>query len=256
MTNGRANDFGADFEGRVAWVVGASGALGGATARALARRGATVVLSGRNADTLAALADEIDDAIGGRAEALPIDIASDPSVRAAADFIAAKHGRIDFLVNSSSVSVFGDFLSLTDEDWLAVFNAKHLGYVRTLRATIPHMIAAGFGRIVNVSGRGGQHPSRIHLPGGSANAAVDLLTKGLSKIYAGHDIRINAVSPCPIRSPRLDAMQEAGRPAKGPVLGDGQPGDVADAVLYLLSERSRFITGAALQVDGGGPGLD
>ncbi|CAO3424656.1 SDR family NAD(P)-dependent oxidoreductase [Azospirillum doebereinerae] len=247
MTNGLPSD----FDGRVAWVVGASGALGGATARALALRGATVVLSGRNADALAALAGEI----GGRAEALPVDIGSDPSVRAAAESIAAKHGRIDHLVNSSSVSVFGDFLSLTDEEWLAVFNAKHLGYVRTLRATIPHMIAAKFGRIVNVSGRGGQHPSRIHLPGGSANAAVDLLTKGLSKIYAEHNIRINAVSPGPIRSPRLDAMQGAGRPAKGPVLGDGQPGDVADAVLYLLSEQSRFITGTALQVDGGGPGL-
>lgn len=247
MTDG----FARDFDGRVAWVVGASGALGGATARALARQGAAVVLSGRNADALAALAEEI----GPQAEASPINIADDSSVRAAADLIAAKHGRIDFLVNSSSVSVFGDFLSLTDEDWLNVFNAKHLGYVRTLRATIPHMIAAQFGRIVNVSGRGGQHPSRIHLPGGSANAAVDLLTKGLSKIYAEHNIRINAVSPGPIRSPRLAAMQGAGRPAKGPVLGDGQPDDVADAVLYLLSERSRFITGAALQVDGGGPGL-
>jgi NAD(P)-dependent dehydrogenase (short-subunit alcohol dehydrogenase family) len=115
--------------------------------------------------------------------------------RAAADALIAEYGRIDFLVNSTSISVFGDFLTLTDEDWLKVFNAKHLGYVRTLRAALPHMIAQKFGRVLNVSGRGGQHPSRIHLPGGSANAAVDLLTKGLSKVYAEHNIRVNAVSP-------------------------------------------------------------
>jgi NAD(P)-dependent dehydrogenase (short-subunit alcohol dehydrogenase family) len=240
-----------EFAGRVAWIVGASGALGAAVARALAAHGARVALSGRDTDKLAALAAEI----GPAAQTFPLDIGSDALVRAAADVLIAEYGRIDFLVNSTSVSVFGDFLTLTDEDWLKVFNAKHLGYVRTLRAALPHMIAQKFGRVVNVSGRGGQHPSRIHLPGGSANAAVDLLTKGLSKIYAEHGIRINAVSPGPIRSPRLAAMQGAGRPKTGPVLGDGFPEDIAEATLFLLSEKSRFITGESLQVDGGGPGL-
>lgn len=104
--------------------------------------------------------------------------------------------------------------------------------------------------------RGGQHPSRIHLPGGCANAAVDLLTRGLARTYAEHNVRINVVSPGPIQSPRLTAMQAAGRPAADrPALGAGLPDDVADAIVYLLSEQSRFITGATLQVDGGGPPL-
>lgn len=239
------------FADKIAWVVGASGALGTAIAQALAREGASVILSGRNEQALADLAT----AIGTAAETLPFDISSDPSVRASVARIIERHGRIDILVNSTSLSIFGDFLTLTDEDWLNVFNAKHLGYIRTQRAVLPHMIEQKFGRIINVSGRGGQHPNRIHLPGGSANAAVDLVTKGLSKIYAEHNIRINAIAPGPIRSPRLDAMQTAGRTRTGPVLGDGYPDDVADAALFLLSEQARFTTGAVLQVDGGGPGL-
>lgn len=242
-----------DFKGRTAWVVGASGALGEAIARALADRGATVVLSGRRADALDTVAASLPVGLG---LARTADASSDDSVRDTAAGILAELGRIDFLVNSTTVPTFGEFQELTDADWLRVINAKQLAYVRTQRAVLPHMVERRFGRIVNISGRGGRHPSRVHLPGGAANAAVEHLTKGLAKIHASHNIRVNAVSPGPIRSPRMAAMRNAGVPgAAGPVLGTGLPEDVAAAVLFLLSEQARFITGTVLKVEGGGPPL-
>lgn len=242
-----------EFDGRVAWIVGGSGALGAAIARALAKEGATVVLSGRRGEALEEAAATLPE---GRGWIRMVDVADDGSVRGAAAGILADLGRIDLLVNSTTVPVFGDFHTLTDADWLTVVNAKQLAYVRTQRAVLPHMAERRFGRIVNISGRGGRHPSRVHLPGGAANAAVEHLTKGLAKLHAADNIRINAVSPGPIRSPRMAAMQAAGVPAAGgPVLGAGLPEDVAAATLFLLSERARFITGTVLKVEGGGPPL-
>ena len=139
-----------------------------------------------------------------------------------------------------------------------------MGYVRTLRAALPSMIAQRFGRIVNVSGRGGRQPTPAHLPGCSVNAAINLLTKGLADIHGKDNIRINAVAPGPIATPRLEsiassnaALAERGQTSSRPAnvtplgrLGDAQ--DIADAVAFLVSERSAFITGTIQAVDGGG----
>ena len=236
----------AELDGRVAWVTGAGGAL--------------VCLSGRNRDSLAAVAAEIE---GSRV--IPADLASRAEVDGAAREILAAHGRIDILVNSTALPVFGAFLELDDDDWERVLQAKLMGYVRTMRAVIPSMVERRFGRIVNVSGRGGRQPTPAHLPGCAANAAVNLLCKGIADIYGKDNIRVNAVAPGPIDTPRLttiassnDALakqgQSAARPANAPTpLGRlGTPQDIANAVAYLVSERSAFVTGTVHAVDGGG----
>lgn len=234
-----------DFHGRVIWITGAGGALGRASAELLAAQGATVIASGRRLEALPA---------GERIVPLPLDVTSTPAVEAAAGDIVARFGRLDGLVTSTTLPIFGDFLSLDDEAWQKVIDTKLLGTVRLARAVLPHLVAAGRGAIVVLSGRGGIEPSPQHLPGSSVNAALLLLVRGLGAIHGPQGIRINAVSPGPIKSPRLDALNAAGTgaPPRTPLEGPGLPGDVADAVAFLLSDEARFITGTNLLVDGGG----
>jgi len=250
--------------GRIAWITGAGGALGAAIARTLAAEGAVTWLSGRHANTLESTADAIRATAPQAAHVLPMDVSRRDAVDAAAARILDAHGRIDILVNSTALPIFGAFLELADDDWEQVFQAKYMGYVRTLRAALPSMIAQRFGRIVNVSGRGGRQPTPAHLPGCSVNAAINLLTKGLADIHGKDNIRINAVAPGPIATPRLEsiassnaALAERGQTSSRPAnvtplgrLGDAQ--DIADAVAFLVSERSAFITGTIQAVDGGG----
>lgn len=251
-----------DFSGRIAWVTGAGGALGAAIARTLAAQGATVCLSGRKREALDAVAADVPQ---GRAHVMPMDMASRADVDRTAAAILAQHGKIDFLVNCTALPIFGAFLELSDDDWEQVLQAKLLGYVRTIRAALPSMVANRFGRIVNVSGRGGRQPTPAHLPGCAANAAVNNLTKGIADIHGKDNIRVNAVAPGPIETPRLTSIassndtlakqgQVAGRPFNMPTpLGRlGTPQEIADAVAFLVSERSAFVTGTILAVDGGG----
>ncbi len=254
-----------EFSGKIAWITGAGGALGAAIARTLAAQGATTYLSGRKPDTLEAVAGEIRRNAGDRAVVLPADVTSRQDVDRAAATILAAHGRVDLLVNSTALPIFGAFLELTDDDWDQVLQAKVMGYVRAMRAVLPSMVAQRFGRIVNVSGRGGRQPTPAHLPGCAANAAVNLLTKGIADIYGKDNVRANAVAPGPIETPRLTTIassnealaqkgQTGGRPANAPTPLQrlGTPQDIANAVAYLLSERSGFVTGTVHAVDGGG----
>src|SRR6187431_897230 len=155
------------LNGRIAWVTGAGGALGAAIAETLAAEGSLVYLSGRNREKLEETRKRIL-ARGNKAGAIaPMDVSRRDEVDRVAGTILAASGRIDILVNCTALPIFGAFLELQDSDWEEVLQAKYLGYVRTLRAAIPAMIEQNFGRIVNVSGRGGRQPSPAHLPGSS-----------------------------------------------------------------------------------------
>jgi NAD(P)-dependent dehydrogenase (short-subunit alcohol dehydrogenase family) len=241
---------------RVAWVIGASGAIGSVVAKMLAAEGAVVVASARSGDKLDSLAAEIA-ATGGRAQARRLDLCDRADVDAAVAEIVRRHGRIDALVNSTSLSIFGDFLELSDEQWLKVLDAKLLGYVRSMRAVLPHMVKQGAGAIVNISGRGGRQPTPAHLPGGSANAGVNLISKGIADAYQKHGIRVNTVAPGPIESERFEKIRASnarvsGAPARAGADRMGRPEDVGDAVVWLLSDHARHVTGALVPVDGGG----
>ena len=245
------------LEGRAVWVVGATGAIGSAIAIMLAQQGAAVIASGRRGEVLDALVAGIT-AAGGRASARVLDICDASDIERATAEIMANHGAIDGLVNSTALSTFGDFLKLTDAQWLQVLDAKLLGYVRTMRAVLPHMLQRGSGGIVNISGRGGRQPTAAHLPGGAANAGVNLITKGIADSYFKQGVRANVVAPGPIASARFDKIRTSndqlagGERPRASLDRIGTPEDVADAVVWLLSDQSRHTTGAVIPVDGGG----
>lgn len=252
--------------GKVAWVVGASGAIGQAVARLLACEGCTVVVSSRSAGKLEDMARQLVADTGASCLALPLDITQRGDIETAAQHIVARHGRIDLLVNTTTVPRFGDFMALSDDEWQDVYETKFFGYLKVMRAVLPHMVAAQYGRIVNVSGRGGHQPTQpVHLPGMTANAAVNLLTKGLANMYGPSGIRINVVAPGPVRSQRYDAILAASQ-ALGdrgshavtsgfntqPLTGEhAMPEEIAAVVAYLLSDASALLNGTLLQADGG-----
>ena len=236
--------------GKVFWVTGASGALGGAVARQLAREGARVVVSGRSVQA-AAFAEH------AGIDVQPLDVTDDAAVRAAAAQLVARHGRLDGVVTSTNVAAFGDFLDLDDAQWLRVVEAKLLGTVRVVRAALPALVRQGKGSVVVITGRGGIDPPPQHFPGASVNAALDLLVQGLGRRYGPQGVRSNAIAPGPIVSPRYSAMEQAAPSADkrtDVALGaPGQPADVAHAASYLLSDAAAFVNGSVLAVDGGGP---
>jgi NAD(P)-dependent dehydrogenase (short-subunit alcohol dehydrogenase family) len=242
------------LSGKTAWVLGASGAIGSAIATMLADCGVRVFLSGRNQTKLQEVCDRITQA-GGRANVQALDATQSAAVDAAAEMIVREAGGIDILVNSTALPTFGKFLELTDTDWERTFQSKLMVYVRTMRAVLPSMIAAGGGTIINISGKAGRLPSPAHLPGGSMNAAINLLTKGIADAYQHQGVRANTIAPGPIASERLNALtaQLATISTANPefMARKGEPEDVARAVAWLASPLSDYMNGIVLPLDGG-----
>jgi NADP-dependent 3-hydroxy acid dehydrogenase YdfG len=239
---------------RVIWITGASGAIGSAIAQRACAEGARVILSGRSLEKLESLSASLDQN-GYTARVIQTDVTDSASIQQAVLQILSEYQQIDCLVNSTSISAFGSFLDLVDETWLDVFDVKILGYMRTMRAVLPHMIAQGSGSIVNISGRSGHQPTTTHLPGACANAAINVLDKGLADAMLDHGIRINTIAPGPIVSERFEKLQSMAAGITGQKVQQfkqaGTPEDVANAAVWLLSDQARHITGTVMSVDGG-----
>jgi NAD(P)-dependent dehydrogenase (short-subunit alcohol dehydrogenase family) len=257
--------------GRVALVTGGSAGIGKSTARALMAEGVDVAIAARQVDRLEAAAEELRAAAGPRAAgaprvlAVPSDMTSPASIDALVRAVVDAFGRIDILVNNAGGSRFGDPLEIDDDAFEEAMRLKYLGYVRCARAAAPHMIRRGWGRIVNVIGSGGRQVVPSHLPGGAANAALILFTKGFALRLAPHGVLVNAVSPAGVATDRLVRLVQALAAEKGLSFEDAEreffkesplgraarPDEVADAVVFLASERATYFVGANLSMDGG-----
>lgn len=242
------------FRGRTALVVGASRGIGAETAKAFAREGARVVLASRDTAGLEKVAGEIG-ADGGSAIVHPLDLADASSVRALGERLDRETGHLDFAFNNAGEgSPPTPLAEIPAEAFDRVQRVTVLGTFLALQQEIPRMLQGGGGSIVNMSSTAGVQG----FPGGgayvAAKHAVIGLTKSAALDYAERGIRVNVVAPGPIDTQRLKAAPETYREQTRravPMRRIGRPEEVAEVVLWLCSDRSQFVTGTTVFVDGG-----
>jgi NAD(P)-dependent dehydrogenase (short-subunit alcohol dehydrogenase family) len=242
------------LSGKRAVVTGGSRGIGFAIADALAAEGAQLAIVARHPDRLAASADTTDDS----------------AVRAAIGLVVEEFGGVDILVNNAATPAGAaaprDLADLVDEDILAAFDAKVLGYLRTARAVAPHMIAQGWGRIVNISGLAARSVGTVS--GSVRNVAVAALTKNLADELGPHGVNVTVVHPGWTVTERTAEQIAAYASARGITeaaaqamlakgVSIGRPvtaAEVAHVVAFLASPRSVAINGDAIAAGGGARG--
>ena len=253
-----------DLKGQIAMVAGGAGGIGQATALRLARDGCHVVVADLNSNGIQNISEKIKNS-GYDSSAIMVDVTSSASVEECVKSIVKKFGSIHILVNTMASPIFGSFLELDYKSWETVLQVKYLGSVRTMREILPYMIKQKYGRIVNISGEAGKEPSPLHLPGGSVNAAINQLTKGLAREMGKYNIRINVVSPAPTATERAMQLLRVEASEKkadlqtllednlkdAPLGRMANPEEIAEVIAFLVSERSSYVTGAYIAVDGG-----
>lgn len=246
------------FENKVVVVTGAAGGIGSAICKRFADEGAQVVLSDVDAAGLASVTGEIE-ASGGKADAVPGDIATAGGCR---DIIGAtyrRHGRVDVLCNNAGINRRGDILEITEEDWDRSFGINIDAIFHLCRAVLPRMIADGGGAIVNTASQWGLHPAPAHIAYNVTKAAVASFTQNLARDMAPHGVRVNAVCPGEIHTKMLEAgMKRSGRTkaeldALVPFGRIGKPEEVAALVAFLASDDAAFMCGSLVEITGAQP---
>lgn len=235
-----------DLTGRTALVTGASGGIGAAIARTLHRQGARLVLSGRRADALEALAAEL-------AERATVVVADLASAEAAEDLVKAA-GEIDVLVNNAGLTRDNLALRLKDEDWAAVLETNLLAAFRLSRACLRGMMKRRWGRIVNVTSIVGVVGNPGQANYAASKAGLIGMSKSLAQEVASRNVTVNCVAPGFIATPMtegLSAAQQERLLGAIPAGRLGTPEDVAAAALYLASNEAAYVTGQTLHVNGG-----
>jgi NAD(P)-dependent dehydrogenase (short-subunit alcohol dehydrogenase family) len=255
--------------GRTALVTGASKGIGKAIARGLADEGVNLVLLARSEKPLTATADEIRSATGVQVLVVPTDIRDDAAVAAAAEQACAAFGTVHILVNNAGGPIKRQERQITwpSSDWQDDINTKTLGMLRVTQAVLPMMPTDGSGRIINISGIASVSVLTSALTHGINNAAMNHATAYLAADLAGTGITVNSVIPGLIatewRESWADNAAQARHQSREDFLDQicrnwgivaqrwGGMNEVADAVVFLASDRAAYINGAKLTVDGG-----
>ena len=242
-----------DLSGQVALVTGASQGLGRAIAEALAASGATVALVARSADKLADVAAGIV-AAGGTAEAFPCDVTSGEAIQQTVDAVVEKFGGLEILVNNAGVTRDTLLPRMSDEEWDTVLATNLRGPFLFMRAASRPMMQRRYGRIVNVASVSGLIGNPGQANYSASKAGLIGLTKTTAKELAGRKITVNAVAPGFIASDMTAALGDVlldEVKKRVPAKRLGEAAEIADAVLFLDSPSSGYITAQTLVVDGG-----
>lgn len=246
------------LDGKIAIVTGGSEGLGRAAAERLAREGARVAICARRKDVLERAADEIRAASGGEVMAHPADVSRAADVEGLVQAVVARWGGVDILLNNAGTSAAAPFAEVDDAAWQADWDLKLMGAVRCARLVIPHMRRRGGGSIVNVTTVGGKAPAARALPTTVTRAAGINLTKALANEYAADRIRVNTICIGLVRSAQIARRAQGDLEAFYAELAKRVPlgrvahaGEFGDLVAFLVSERATYITGTAINFDGG-----
>jgi NAD(P)-dependent dehydrogenase (short-subunit alcohol dehydrogenase family) len=250
------------LDGKVVLITGGTDGLGAALADLLVEEGARVSVCGRDPRRLAATEERLRDA-GGDALAVQADVTSPADLERFVDASVARWGRLDGLVNNAGRSAAGRIDQVSDDDWIADINLKVLAAVRCTRLAVPHLVAAGGGAIVNVLNIGAKAPGAASLPTTASRAAGLAITKAASKELGGRGIRVNAVLVGLVESGQWrrradaagqtedDVYRQMAESTNIPLGRVGRSEEFADLAAFLLSDRSSYVTGSAINLDGG-----
>lgn len=254
-----------DLSGKTALVTGGTKGIGRATANRLAAEGADLAIVSRTESEVLRAADEITAATGRKVIGLAGDMSVTDDVQRCVDEAIGRLGGIDILVTCAGSSPGGLLEDLTEEQWQSSLQLKFMGYVRTVRAVIPHMKERGRGSIVLVVGNDGLKPSYWEMTAGAANAADINFASSVAEQYAPHGIRCNTVNPGPVDTGRWTGLEKAFARDKGVTQARAHelalrslplgricgPDEVADLVTFIASPRAGYLNGAHVPIDGG-----
>jgi 3-oxoacyl-[acyl-carrier protein] reductase len=250
---------------RVAIVTGSSQGIGKAIALGLAREGAKVAICARNEDVLKETAEEIESSSG--TEVLPIraDLTKKEDIRLMVKTAAERFGGVDILVNNTGGPPTALFVETSEEDWCKTVDSLLMSVINCCREVIPFMKEHKWGRIINMTSFAVKQPAERLILSNAIRAAVLGLTKTLSNELAEYDILVNAVCPGWTLTSRVEELAKSIAAKTGktyeaaiaewtnniPLRRLAEPEEIANLVVFLVSEKASYITGAVFQADGG-----
>lgn len=245
---------------KVAIITGGSDGLGRASALKLAEEGARVAIAARRADHLERAAAEIRAATGADVLAVPTNVCVAADCERLVQAVLARWGRVDILFNNAGTSAAAAFTEVDDAAWQADWELKVMGAVRMCRLVIPQMQRQRDGRIVNITTVSGKAPKARSVPTSVSRAAGINLTKGLATEYAADNVRVNTICIGLVHSAQIDRMAKGGdldahyaklAQDRVPLGRVAYANELADLFAFLVSDRASYITGTAINFDGG-----
>jgi len=251
------------LDGRTALVTGGSKGLGLAIAREFARSGANVALVARNEADLASARATINEESDARVACYSCDVSNDEDIARTFERIVAEFSTVDILVNNAGSSMGGPFESMSDEDWQNDFDLKVMAAVRFSRLAMPLMRERQWGRILNTLNVYAKTPIANSLPTTASRAAGMALTKVLAHEGAADNILVNALCIGVIQSEQMSGQSRGEkydshmRRTMDKLLGEipmgriGRPEELANLACFLCSDKASYITGTAINIDGG-----
>jgi 3-oxoacyl-[acyl-carrier protein] reductase len=254
------------IKGRVALVTGGSRGIGRETAREFLEAGVKVMTCSRHGDQLEATCKELAQKTGGEIRGIVADTSKEAEIKKLVDATLKAYGTVDILLNNAGTMYSGRYDEMTDQGLQTQLDTKLFGFMRAIRAVFPIMRDKKWGRIVSMIGGAGKEPDPYMFGSGITNSGLLNITKSLSTEFAPYNVLVNAVCPGWVATDLwkrnagglqkelgVTSEDEARRLAsKKNALGRfGKPEELANAIVFLCSERSSYITGVSLNLDGG-----
>jgi 3-oxoacyl-[acyl-carrier protein] reductase len=241
------------LKGKKAIVTGAGQGIGRCIALKMAQEGADVVIAEMNPNTGNQTAKEIE-TLGRKALSISVDVANQKQVQVMVDQVLSAWKKIDILINNAGFDRPASLLKMKEEDWEAVIGVHLKGTLNCIQAVAPHMIENGYGKIVNMSSVWGKSGAVSEVSYSTAKAGIIGLTKSVARELGRYQINVNVILPGLILTPTIAQMAEKYQNMiieNTPLKRIGQPEEVANVVVFLVSDEASFVTGAMVEVSGG-----